>query len=175
MSSMVGSLKAALSQRWFRLSILAGVVVIGVFLPLASTAPDGLERTIESLIQPIDTTLMLMMYGEVTGETGPLSAWLTFLGIQYLLRAPMPDYVLIQLSPGTYISYLLEMMSALQVMGLASFEIPEEVAALLISAAGGHEYLATLTASLIGFFVTLGAAWIVGFSLKKRGSAKLIA
>lgn len=168
MASLVSSLKNAWGQRWFRLSILAGVIIIGVFLPLASPAPDGLERTIESLTQPIDITLMLAFYGEVTGETGPLSAWLTFQGIQYLLKAPMPDYILIQLSPGTYISYWLEMIGALQTLGLISVEIPDEVVTLLLSAAGGNEYLATLTASLAGFFITLGAAWIAGFALKKR-------
>ncbi len=168
MASLIGSLKNAWGQRWFRLSILAGVIIIGVFLPLASSAPDGLERTIESLTQPLDVTLMLVLYGGVTGETGPLSAWLTFLGIQYLLRVPMPDYVLLQLSPGTYISYWLEMINALQVMGLLSVEIPEELVTLLLGAAGGNEYLAALAASLVGFFVTLGFAWIVGFALKKR-------
>lgn len=171
MASIVEAVKATWRQRWFRLSVLAGIIVIGFFLPLASTAPDGLERTIESLVQPLDVTLMLIYYGEVTGETGPLSAWLTFLGIQYLLRAPMPDYVVLQLAPGVYVNYVLEMVSALQVLGLAPFEIPEDVAALLLSSAGGHEYLASLTASLIGFFVVLGVAWLVGFALRKRKAA----
>ncbi len=167
-SSIASSFKNAWSQRWFRLSVLAGVIVIGVFLPLASPLPDGLERTIENLTRPLDLTLMLLLYGGVTGETGPLAAWLTFQGLQQLLSAPMPDYMLLWLSPSTLINYWLEMVGALQALGLISVEIPEETINLLLSLAGGNEYLATLTASLIGFFITLGVAWIVGIALKRR-------
>ena len=166
--SPVETFKAAWRQRWFRLGVLAGLIVIGVFLPLASSNPDGLERTIESLIQPLDVTAQLMIYGSITGETGPLSAWLSFLGLQYLLRAPMPDYMLLQLAPDVQLNYWLEMIGALNMLGILQVEIPEEAASLLLSMVGGNDYLASLSASVIGFFITLGAAWLLGSVLRRK-------
>lgn len=49
-------------ERWFKISLAAILIILAVFLPLASTSPDGLERVAKQLgmpeVEPIYRAIM---------------------------------------------------------------------------------------------------------------------
>ncbi|MEM3563241.1 MAG: PDGLE domain-containing protein [Candidatus Jordarchaeaceae archaeon] len=141
--------KETWSQRWFRWGVFAGLLVMAVFLPLASRNPDGLERVSEDLALYSD----LLSYATGVEFSALLPIW------SYTITyAIFPDYYIPQLYP--LILYKLYYSSFV--------EIPEIVLYQWGEALSGAEYLSALLAGIIGFFLTLGSAWLVGLILKKR-------
>lgn len=146
--------KETWSQRWFKWGVFAGLIFIAAFLPLASKNPDGLERVAE------DLALYTDVLSYVTGiEFSALFPIYTYI----ISSAPFPDYYIPQLYP--LITYELFYSEPLAILGI---EVPELLLYKLGEAFAGAEYLSSLLAGIVGFFITLGSAWLVGLVLKKK-------
>ena len=135
--------KETWSQKWFRWGVFAGILVIAIFLPMASKNPDGLERVAENL------ALMSDLLG-ISSFLPIYTYTVTF--------APFPDYYIPQLYP--IIIYELYYSSYI--------EIPQTVLYKLGEMYSSTEYISSLLAGIVGFLITLGAAWLVGLVLKKK-------
>ncbi|MGQ9723577.1 MAG: PDGLE domain-containing protein [Candidatus Jordarchaeum sp.] len=141
--------KETWSQSWFKWGVFAGLLVIAVFLPLASSNPDGLEKVSEDLALYSD----LLSY---------------FTGIEFSALLPIYSYTIsYALFPDYYIPQLYPLI--IYELYYSSFiEIPQLVLYQLGEAFSGAKYLSSLLAGITGFFITLGSAWLVGLVLKKR-------
>jgi hypothetical protein len=146
--------KETWSQRWFKWGVFAGLLVIAIFLPLASSNPDGLERVAEDLA--LYTDVISYVTGIDFSALFPIYCWV-------IGSAPFPDYYLPQLYP--LVIYNLYYKDVLARLGI---EVPELLLYKMGEALQGYEYLSRLTAAIVGFFVTLGSAWLAGLVLKKK-------